>query len=184
MYTTITLLNENWKQITTKKKNNFLKLVLKICEGQVCFFKPTLLGTLKPLFFIGLALPCLTKPSEERQHQQHHHHIHYSEIYKTVFSRFFLCSYLGLALPWASRSTVGTPNLTNRVKRDCSILENFWKAMFLMTGGSWWWSPIMIHRFNRLKPSSGFWNVKHRVEYAIYVLSSNSFTLVGQFTEE
>ena len=63
---------------------------------------------------------------------------------------------LALALPWASRSTVGTPRRTKRVKRDCSMLEYFWKAMFLMTGGSWWWSPIMIHRFRRLLPSSGF----------------------------
>ena len=65
---------------------------------------------------------------------------------------------LALARPWASRSTVGTPSLTKRVKSDCSMLENFWKAMFLMTGGSWWWSPIMIHRFSRLLPSSGFWD--------------------------
>lgn len=43
-----------------------------------------------------------------------------------------------------------------RVKRDCSMFEYFWNAMFLMTGGSWWWSPIMIQRLSRLKPSSGF----------------------------
>ena len=44
---------------------------------------------------------------------------------------------LGLARPCASRSTVGTPKRTNLVKSDCSMLENFWKAMFLITGGSW-----------------------------------------------
>jgi hypothetical protein len=33
------------------------------------------------------------------------------------------------------------------------MLENFSKAMFLTTGGSWWWSPIMIQRFNRFTPS-------------------------------
>ena len=48
---------------------------------------------------------------------------------------FFL--YLDLARPWASSSTVGTPRRTNLVKRDCSMLENFWKAMFLITGGSY-----------------------------------------------
>lgn len=26
-----------------------------------------------------------------------------------------------------------------------------------MTGGNWWWSPIIIHRFSRLKPSWGFY---------------------------
>lgn len=51
---------------------------------------------------------------------------------------------------------VGTPRRTNRVKRDCSMLEYFWKAMFLITGGNWWWSPIMIQRFSLLYPSSGF----------------------------
>ena len=63
---------------------------------------------------------------------------------------------LGRALPCASRSTVGTPKRTNLVNSDCSILENFWNAIFLMTGGNWWWSPIMIHRFKRLYPSCGF----------------------------
>ena len=63
---------------------------------------------------------------------------------------------LGLTLPWASRSTVGTPKRTNLVNNDCSILENFWKAIFFITGGNWWWSPIMIQRFNRLYPSCGF----------------------------
>ena len=63
---------------------------------------------------------------------------------------------LGLARPWASRSTVGTPSRTSRVKSDCSMLENFWNAMFLMTGGSWWWSPIIIQRLRRLWPSWGF----------------------------
>lgn len=65
-------------------------------------------------------------------------------------------SHLALALPWASRSTVGTPSRTSRVNKDCSILEYFWKAMFLITGGNWWWSPIMIQRFKRFRPSSGF----------------------------
>ena len=46
-------------------------------------------------------------------------------------------SYLDRARPWASSSTVGTQSLTNLVKRDCSMLENFWKAMFFITGGSW-----------------------------------------------
>ena len=46
-------------------------------------------------------------------------------------------TYLALALPWASRSTVGTPNLTSRVNKDCSMFENFWNAMFFITGGSW-----------------------------------------------
>lgn len=45
--------------------------------------------------------------------------------------------YLDLARPWASSSTVGTPRRTNLVKRDCSMLENFWKAMFFITGGSY-----------------------------------------------
>jgi len=67
---------------------------------------------------------------------------------------------LGLARPCPSKSTVGTPNLTMRVKRDCSILEYFWNAMFLITGGNWWWSPIMIQRLSRLKPSSGFCSSK------------------------
>ena len=74
--------------------------------------------------------------------------------------------YLARALPWASRSTGGTPSRTKRVKRDCSMLENFWKAMFLITGGSWWWSPIMMHRFRRLKLSSGFYNrQQHKVSW-------------------
>lgn len=72
---------------------------------------------------------------------------------KTNFGK----DYPGLALPWASRSTVGTPSLTRRVKSDCSMLQNFWNAIFLMTGGSWWWSPIMIHLFRRLLLSSGFY---------------------------
>ncbi len=57
---------------------------------------------------------------------------------------------LARALPWASRSTVGTPRRTKRVKSDCSMFEYFWKAMFLMTGGNWWWSPIIIQRLSRL----------------------------------
>lgn len=57
---------------------------------------------------------------------------------------------LARARPCASRSTVGTPSRTNRVNRDCSMLEYFWKAMFLITGGNWWWSPIMIQRFSLL----------------------------------
>lgn len=57
---------------------------------------------------------------------------------------------LARARPCASRSMVGTPRRTKRVKSDCSMLEYFWKAMFLMTGGSWWWSPIMIQRFSLL----------------------------------
>lgn len=73
-----------------------------------------------------------------------------------LFTYIFPMPYLALALPWASKSIVGTPTRTNRVKRDCSMFEYFWKAMFLMTGGNWWWSPIIIHRFNRLNPSCGF----------------------------
>lgn len=65
--------------------------------------------------------------------------------------------YLGLALPWASKSTVGTPRRTKRVNSDCSMFEYFWNAMFLITGGSWWWSPIITHRFRRLRPSFGFY---------------------------
>lgn len=49
---------------------------------------------------------------------------------------YIILSYLDLARPWASSSTVGTPRRTNLVKRDCSMLENFWKAIFFITGGS------------------------------------------------
>lgn len=49
----------------------------------------------------------------------------------------FRLTNLARARPCASRSMVGTPSRTNRVKRDCSILEYFWKAIFLITGGNW-----------------------------------------------
>ena len=56
-------------------------------------------------------------------------------------------SYLDRARPWASSSTVGTQSLTNLVKRDCSMLENFWKAMFFITGGSWEFKKIYIYTY-------------------------------------
>ena len=68
----------------------------------------------------------------------------------------FLNVYLDRALPCASKSTVGICSLTKRVNKLCSMLLYFLNAMFLMTGGSWWWSPIMIHRFKRLWLSTGF----------------------------
>lgn len=71
-----------------------------------------------------------------------------------------LLSYLGRARPWASNSTYGTPSRTILVNKLCSILQYFWNAMFFTTGGSWWWSPIMIQRFNRDLPSWGFWSSK------------------------
>eukprot|EP00959_Pyramimonas_sp_CCMP1952_P037362 781637-Pyramimonas_sp.AAC.2 len=48
---------------------------------------------------------------------------------------------------------VGVPRRTKRVKRDWSMWEYFWKAMFFTTGGSWWWSPISTTRFSRDRPS-------------------------------
>jgi len=39
-----------------------------------------------------------------------------------------------------------------------SSREYFWKARFLTTGGSWWWSPISATRLSRERPvaASGF----------------------------
>lgn len=63
---------------------------------------------------------------------------HKNMLHDYLVSIFDYNIYLARALPCASRSTVGTPSRTKRAKRDCSMLENFWKAMFLMTGGNWW----------------------------------------------
>ena len=53
--------------------------------------------------------------------------------------------YPDLARPWASSSTVGTPSRTNLVNRDCSMLENFWNAIFFITGGNYDETKTQIH---------------------------------------
>ena len=56
--------------------------------------------------------------------------------------------------------------------------------MFLMTGGSWWWSPIMIQRLRRLWPSLGFCNHLNKMGYDVkridgYIMYIQSYSLIS-----